>query len=278
MVTMHNMNFEALHRQILKKHSFLCIGLDPVLEKLPAHLHAHPNPVLEFNKAIIDATHDLCVAYKPNTAFYESMGVEGWQILKETIDYIPDDILIIADAKRGDIGNTSKQYASAMFDSLGADAITVSPYMGSDSIHPFYGFDGKWVIILGLTSNKGSADFQMIETDEGKPLYLELLWKAKNWSTERDTMFVIGATHPQQFRQVREVIPLHFILVPGVGAQGGSLDEVCKYGMNDSVGLLINSSRGIIYAGDGEDFAQKSREVARALQCEMAQILKDHKP
>jgi len=266
------MNKDQLFEQIKRKKSFLCIGLDPALEKLPKHLLKYNNPVLTFNKEIIDATKDLCVAYKPNTAFYECMGLKGWETLIETWKHIPTDIFSIADAKRGDIGNTSAMYAEAFFNKdqsgMSFDAITVAPYMGKDSVEPFLKFEDKWVILLALTSNTGSIDFQQQLAAEGK-LYENVLRIASTWANSEQMMFVVGATKGAEFRNVRKYAPDNFLLVPGVGAQGGSLDEVCENGLNQQCGLLINSSRGIIYAGDGEDFAEKAREEALKLQTQM---------
>lgn len=257
-----------LIQQIRLKKSFLCVGLDPDLEKLPPHLLETEDPIFEFNKAIIDATKDLCVAYKPNTAFYECHGVKGWESLEKTINYIPKDCFIIADAKRGDIGNTSSYYAKTFFETLPCDAVTVAPYMGSDSVKPFLDFEGKWVILLALTSNQGSLDFQFTES-EGSKLYEKVLKKAQEWGTDEQLMFVVGATRAEEIAKVRALAPNNFFLVPGVGAQGGSLDEVVKYGANDECGLLVNSSRGIIYASRGEDFAMAANGEALKIQSEM---------
>ena len=265
-----------LFEQIIARQSFLCVGLDTDLNRIPKHLLQLEDPIFEFNKRIIDATSDLCVAYKPNTAFYESMGARGWEALKKTIDYIPKGHLIIADAKRGDIGNTSKMYAKAFFEDLSADAITVAPYMGSDSVKPFLDFENKWVILLALTSNGGSQDFQM-ETlgNDGVPLYEKVMRKAQEWGSTDQLMYVVGATHPKKFEDIRRIAPEHFLLVPGVGAQGGDLEQLCHYGLNDECGLLVNSSRGIIYAGSDSDFAEKARASALKLQQQMATILKE---
>jgi len=267
------MTYNELFQNILSKKSFLCIGLDTDLSKIPKFLLAFEDPIFEFNKRIIDATHHLCVAYKPNIAFYEAMGIAGWQSLKKTIDYIPKDCFIIADAKRGDIGNTTKKYAEAFFTQLNCDSITVAPYMGVDSVSPFLEYEGKWSIILGLTSNKGSHDYQLLETTEGKTVYHHVIEKSAAWGTHENMMYVIGATHPEKFQEIREWIPKHFLLVPGVGAQGGDLHGVAKYGMNDHCGLLVNSSRGIIYAGNDKDFALASKEAASILQQQMEVIL-----
>ncbi len=266
------MNRTELVKEIRAKASYLCIGLDPDLNRLPHHLLEHENPIFEFNKQIIDATHDLCVAYKPNIAFYESLGVQGWIALQKTLDYIPETHFTIADAKRGDIGNTSKRYASTFFEQMSFDSITVAPYMGIDSVQPFLEFDKKWVILLGLTSNKGSQDFQFLQAD-GKPLYEHVFRTATTWGSPENLMFVVGATHPEQVQKIRTIIPDHFLLVPGIGAQGGDLAAVSRYGMNKDCGLLVNSSRGIIYAGEGEDFAAHARAAALAVQQQMAALL-----
>lgn len=264
-----------LFEQIKRKQSFLCVGLDADPGKMPAHLNGD---VLAFNKAIIDATRDLCVAYKPNTAFYEALGLDGMRILKETIDYIGDEHFTIADAKRGDIGNTSRYYASFAFNTLGADSITVAPYMGSDSVGPFLEYEGKWTILLALTSNKGSQDFQHASQDGEEPLYAKVMTRAAGWGSADQLMFVCGATQAEKFAELRSLTPDHFFLVPGIGAQGGDLEGVCKHGMNDHCGLLVNSSRGILYAGNGQDFAQKARASARDLQTKMANALKKYLP
>ena len=266
------MNHLQLFNKIQKKRSFLCIGLDTDLAKIPPHLLSYQYPVYEFNKRIIDATHDLCVAYKPNTAFYESRAFEGWLSLEKTAQYVPDGILKLADAKRGDIGNTSRMYALGFFDKMGFDAITLSPYMGSDSVLPYLQFDNKWVVLLGLTSNEGAADLQYLNTDNGL-LFEDVLRVGKKWGSIDNTMFVVGATKAEMLKKVRAIVPDHFLLVPGVGAQGGSLAEVAKNGLNKTCGLLVNSSRGIIYASRGEDFAEAAREQALTIQKEMASIL-----
>lgn len=272
------MTKQELFSQIQKKRSFLCVGLDPVMDKLPKHLLKYDNPVLEFNKQIIDATHDLCVAYKPNTAFYECLGKNGWETLIETWKYLPKDIFSIADAKRGDIGNTSSMYAETFFNpnasEMSFDAVTVAPYMGSDSVIPFLAYPNKWVILLALTSNTGHADFQLQPTGEEK-LFEKVIKTSQNWASHQQLMYVVGATRGAAFAEIRALAPEHFLLVPGVGAQGGDLKTVCKYGLNAHCGLLINSSRGIIYAGDGLDFAEKAREEALKLQQEMALILSE---
>ncbi|MDD2986719.1 orotidine-5'-phosphate decarboxylase [Flavobacterium sp.] len=264
-----------LTQHIQLKKSFLCIGLDVDLTKIPSHLLLTEDPIFEFNKAIIDATHDLCVSYKPNTAFYEAYGIKGWQSLEKTINYINEnypEIFTIADAKRGDIGNTSSMYAKAFLEDLNFDSVTVAPYMGKDSVEPFLALENKHTILLALTSNEGAFDFQTLETN-GKKLYETVLETSKKWKNAQNLMYVVGATKAEYFAEIRKIIPNSFLLVPGVGAQGGNLQEVCKYGMNQQIGLLINSSRGIIYASNQEDFAQKAREEALKLQQEMAAIL-----
>lgn len=270
------MTTQQLIEQIQIKKSFLCVGLDVDLTKIPQHLLNTEDPIFEFNKAIIDATHDLCVAYKPNIAFFEAYGIKGWQALQKTIAYINQnypDLFTIADAKRGDIGNTSSMYAKAFFEDLVFDSVTVAPYMGKDSVEPFLAFEGRHTIMLALTSNEGAFDFQTLNVN-GKELYKQVIETSKTWKNSENLMYVVGATKAEYFTEVRKIVPDSFLLVPGVGAQGGSLQEVCKYGMNANVGLLINSSRGIIYASNGEDFAQKAREEALKLQQEMEQILK----
>jgi orotidine-5'-phosphate decarboxylase len=269
------MTTPQLIEQIRLKKSFLCIGLDVDLTKIPAHLLETEDPIFEFNKAIIDATHDLCVSYKPNTAFYEAYGLKGWQSLEKTISYINEnfpEIFTIADAKRGDIGNTSTMYAKAFLEDLNFDSVTVAPYMGKDSVEPFLAFENKHTIMLALTSNEGAFDFQTLETN-GQELYKTVLETSKNWKNSQNLMYVVGATKAEYFTEIRKIVPDSFLLVPGVGAQGGSLAEVCKYGMNENVGLLINSSRGIIYASNEKDFAEKAREEAMKLQVEMEEIL-----
>ena len=260
--------------QIRAKQSYLCVGLDPDFSRIPTHLLGLEDPIFEFNKQIIDATKDLCVAYKPNIAFYEALGVQGWRSLQSTLEYIPKTHFTIADAKRGDIGNTSKRYAAAFFEQMEFDAITVAPYMGIDSVQPFLEFDEKWVILLALTSNKGSQDFQFL-TSDGQMFYEQVLRKASKWGSPDNLMFVVGATHPEQFQHIRQIVPDSFLLVPGIGAQGGDLAAVSRYGMNKDCGLLVNSSRGIIYAGDDENFATKSREAALAVQQQMAKLLQN---
>lgn len=269
------MTTAVLVEQIKNKKSFLCIGLDVDLDKIPKHLLATQDPVFEFNKAIIDATYDLCVAYKPNTAFYEAYGAKGWQSLEKTIAYIKQyypEIFTIADAKRGDIGNTSTMYAKAFFEDLGFDSVTVAPYMGQDSVEPFLAFENKFTILLALTSNSGSKDFQMRQYDD-KALFENVLETSLSWKNSANLMYVVGATNAAYFERIRKIVPDNFLLVPGVGAQGGSLKEVCKNGLNANIGLLVNSSRGIIYASDGVDFAQKARQETHAMQREMEEIL-----
>lgn len=269
------MTTQQLIEQIRLKKSFLCIGLDVDLTKIPTHLLETEDPIFEFNKAIIDATHDLCISYKPNTAFYEAYGLKGWKSLEKTINYINEkypDIFTIADAKRGDIGNTSTMYAKAFLEDLNFDSVTVAPYMGKDSVEPFLAFENKHTIMLALTSNEGAFDFQTLETN-GQELYKTVLETSKNWKNGQNLMYVVGATKAEYFTEIRKIVPNSFLLVPGVGAQGGSLAEVCKYGMNENVGLLINSSRGIIYASNGTDFTEKAREEALKLQVEMQNIM-----
>jgi orotidine-5'-phosphate decarboxylase len=266
--------------QIKTKKSFLCIGLDVDLNKIPPHLLQLEDPIFEFNKAIIDATHDLAVSYKPNTAFYEAYGIKGWMSLQKTIQYINEnhpEIFTIADAKRGDIGNTSSMYAKAFFEDLNFDSITVAPYMGKDSVEPFLAFENKHTIMLALTSNEGAFDFQTLSTTSegavGQELYKQVLETSKSWKNAQNLMYVVGATKAEYFTEIRKIVPDSFLLVPGVGAQGGSLSEVCKYGMNGTIGLLINSSRGIIYASNGIDFAEKARAEALKMQQEMEEII-----
>jgi len=269
-----------LVQQIKAKKSFLCIGLDTDLSKIPAHLLQQEDPIFAFNKAIIDATADLCVAYKPNLAFYESMGAAGWESLRKTMDYIPAHCFTIADAKRGDIGNTSAMYAKTFFEPSAAgfnfDSVTVAPYMGSDSVTPFLAYSNKWVILLALTSNDGAKDFQFDSFENGEKVFERVLVKSSQWGSEENMMYVVGATRGEAFAAIRKLVPDHFLLVPGVGAQGGSLAEVCKYGLNKECGLLVNSSRAIIYASNTIDFASKAREAALALQQEMEIILQEN--
>ena len=268
-----------LVENIRRKGSFLCVGLDPDIKKIPQHLLTEENPLLAFNKAIIDATAQYAVAYKPNLAFYESLGVEGWIALEETVKYIKEkypDQFIIADAKRGDIGNTSQLYARSFFEHLDVDAITVAPYMGEDSVTPVLGDEGKGVILLALTSNKGSHDFQLIEDKEGKRIFEHVLETSAKWASSDEMMYVVGATQGAMFQDIRKVSPNSFLLVPGVGAQGGSLEEVAKYGMIEDCGLLVNSSRGIIYASNGEDFAEAAAKESAKLAEDMSALLKAH--
>ena len=270
------MTTTQLIQQIQNKKSFLCIGLDVDLQKIPSHLLTLEDPIFEFNKAIIDATHDLCVSYKPNMAFYEAHGLKGWTSLQKTINYIKEnypEIFTIADAKRGDIGNTSTMYAKAFLEDLNFDSVTVAPYMGKDSVEPFLTFENKHTILLALTSNEGAFDFQTQNVGHDA-LYQKVIKTSKTWKNSQNLMYVVGATKAEYFAEIRKIVPNSFLLVPGVGAQGGSLSEVCKYGMNEDVGLLINSSRAIIYASNGLDFAEKAREEALKLQQEMEGILK----
>ncbi|MCB0571557.1 MAG: orotidine-5'-phosphate decarboxylase [Phaeodactylibacter sp.] len=267
------MTRQELYEQIRSKRSYLCVGLDTEWERLPRHLLKYDDPVFEFNKQIIDATRDLCVCYKPNLAFYEARGARGWESLRKTLEYIPKEHFTIADAKRGDIGNTSTQYARAFFQELSFDAVTVAPYMGEDSVAPFLAFEGKWVILLALTSNAGSRDFQLDTQENGQLLYEKVMRRAMQWGSPDNLMFVCGATHPEKFAELRAIAPEHFFLVPGIGAQGGDLEGVSSFGFNDHCGLLVNSSRGIIFAGSGEDFADKARAAALVVQGEMAGIL-----
>lgn len=279
------MNKQELIEQIREKQSFLCVGLDTDLKKVPQHLLAEEDPIFAFNKAIIDATAPYCVSYKPNLAFYEAFGVKGLMAFEKTIKYLKTNYphhFIIADAKRGDIGNTSAMYARTFFEEYDVDSLTVAPYMGEDSVTPFLGYEGKWVILLALTSNKGSQDFQLIPLHtplvgrwgpgvfEGERLFEKVLKTSQQWGTDENMMYVVGATQGKMFKDIRDIVPNHFLLVPGVGAQGGSLAEVCKYGMTKDCGLLVNSSRGIIYASQGEDFAKVAAEKASELQQEMA--------
>lgn len=287
------MTRKQLIEQIKQKRSYLCVGLDTDITKIPRHLQAHPDAVFEFNRQIIDATKDLCVSYKLNTAFYEAMGLKGWEAMERTVNYIPQEHFIIADAKRGDIGNTSSQYARAFFETLNFDAITVAPYMGEDSVKPFLEFENKWAIVLGLTSNPGSKDFEQLKVvgqatnnsdeainngnkagnTEGGYLYESVLEKVSAWGNPGNLMFVVGATKASDLAGIRKIIPDHFLLVPGVGFQGGSLKEVSQYGMNADCGLLVNASRAIIYASEKEDFAAEARAIAQQYQAEMAGYL-----
>lgn len=270
------MNREQLINQIKTKKSFLCVGLDTDIKKIPQHLLKDEDPIFAFNKAIIDATAPYCVSYKPNLAFYEAFGVKGMISFEKTINYLKENYpnhFIIADAKRGDIGNTSSMYARTFFEEYGIDSITVAPYMGEDSVSPFLAYEGKWVILLALTSNKGSHDFQLTEDCNGERLFEKVLRTSQKWGNEENMMYVVGATQGKMFEDIRKLAPKHFLLVPGVGAQGGSLEEVCKYGMTEDCGLLVNSSRAIIYASNGEDFAEVAAEKAKEVQQQMADIL-----
>lgn len=267
------MNKQQLLDNIRSKKSFLCVGLDTDIKKIPEHLLNEEDPIFAFNKAIIDATAPYCVAYKPNLAFYEAFGVKGIIAFEKTVKYIREnhpDQFIIADAKRGDIGNTSAMYARTFFEEYNLDAVTVAPYMGEDSVTPFLGYDGKWVILLALTSNKGSHDFQLTESTDGEKLFQKVLRKSQEWAGCEQMMYVVGATQGQAFEEIRKIVPHHFLLVPGIGAQGGSLAEVCKYGMTSECGILVNSSRAIIYADKSEDFAKAAANAAKAVQQEMA--------
>ena len=271
-----NMNRQQLINEIFTKKSFLCVGLDTDINKIPEHLKKEEDPIFAFNKAIIDATAPYCVAYKPNLAFYECYGLKGMIAFEKTIKYLKENHpnhFIIADAKRGDIGNTSKMYAQTFFEEYNLDSVTVAPYMGEDSVKPFLEYDGKWVILLALTSNKGSHDFQLTEDKQGERLFEKVLKKSQEWGTTENLMYVVGATQGKMFEDIRRIAPNHFLLVPGVGAQGGSLQEVCKYGMTKDCGLLVNSSRGIIYTSKDEDFAEIAGQKAKELQLEMASEL-----
>ena len=284
------MHRNVLVEQIKQKGSYLCVGLDTDLAKIPKHMQGQPNAVVEFNKAIIDATKDHCVSYKINTAFYEAMGIKGWQAMEETVAYIPSTHLKIADAKRGDIGNTSSQYARAFFETIPFDAITVAPYMGEDSIRPFLEYDNKWTIVLGLTSNKGAKDFEMLKLvtdnisnaaeEETAPLrseylYEKVLHKVARWGTANNLMFVVGATQATEFDNIRNILPDHFFLVPGVGFQGGSLEDISNHAMNKDCGILVNASRAIIYAGTDEHYAAEAKVIAEQYQAEMKIYLKN---
>ena len=264
---------QELIQQIKEKHSFLCVGLDTDLKKIPQHLLKDEDPIFAFNKAIIEATAPYCVAYKPNLAFYEAFGVKGMISFERTISFLKENYphhFIVADAKRGDIGNTSAMYARTFFEEYDVDSLTVAPYMGEDSVTPFLGYEGKWVILLALTSNKGSHDFQLTADEQGERLFEKVLKTSQKWGNDENMMYVVGATQGQMFEDIRKVAPSHFLLVPGVGAQGGSLQEVCKYGMNKDCGLLVNSSRGIIYASQDENYAEVAGQKAKKLQQEMA--------
>ena len=271
------MNKQELFENIKRKQSFLCVGLDTDIKKIPEHLLKEEDPIFAFNKAIIDATAPYCIAYKPNLAFYESMGVKGWIAFEKTVEYIKKnypDQFIIADAKRGDIGNTSAMYARSFFEELDIDAVTVAPYMGEDSVTPFLTYEGKWVILLALTSNKGSYDFQLTEDKDGERLFEKVLRKSQAWANDENMMYVVGATQGRMFEDIRRIVPNHFLLVPGIGAQGGSLEEVCRYGMTPQCGLIVNSSRAIIYADKSEAFAQAAKNEAEKVQKQMAEQLK----
>ena len=270
------MTRQELIQQIKEKKSFLCVGLDTDLKKMPQHLLAEEDPIFAFNKAIIDATAPYCVSYKPNLAFYEAFGVKGMMAFEKTIQYLKENYpqhFVIADAKRGDIGNTSKMYARTFFEEYDVDALTVAPYMGEDSVTPFMEYKDKWVILLALTSNKGSFDFQLTKDEEGEQLFEKVIKRSQQWGNDENMMYVVGATRGKMFEDIRKIAPNHFLLVPGVGAQGGSLEEVCRYGMNKDCGLLVNSSRGIIYASAGEDFAEAAGNAAHELQKEMEALL-----
>ncbi len=275
------MTRQQLVEQIRQKQSYLCVGLDTDLTKIPQHLQSHPDAIFEFNKAIIDATLPHCVSYKINTAFYEAMGVKGWEAMERTVNYIPDTHFKIADAKRGDIGNTSTQYARAFFEAMNFDAVTVAPYMGEDSVRPFLEYEGKWAIVLGLTSNKGANDFELkqLVSDNGEAhlraefLYERVLRSVAKWGTPENLMFVVGATQPEEFINIRSIIPDHFLLVPGVGAQGGSLKDISEKAMNSDCGLLVNASRAVIYASGKEDFATEAKAIAEQYQFEMKSYL-----
>ncbi|MCF0160210.1 MAG: orotidine-5'-phosphate decarboxylase [Bacteroidaceae bacterium] len=270
------MTRQELIANIQRKQSFLCVGLDTDIKKIPQHLLGLEDPIFSFNKAIIDATAPYCIAYKPNLAFYESLGVKGWMAFEKTIAYLNQhypDQFIIADAKRGDIGNTSAMYARTFFEEFNLDAVTVAPYMGEDSVSPFLGYEGKWVILLALTSNQGSHDFQLTTDSKGERLFEKVLHKSQSWATADQMMYVVGATQGQAFEDIRRIVPNHFLLVPGIGAQGGSLEDVCKYGMTQDCGLIVNNSRALIYADQTENFAEIAGERAKEMQQQMAKIL-----
>lgn len=269
-----SMTKEELIQQIKSKNSYLCVGLDTDLNKIPKHLLSAEDPIFEFNKQIIDATQQFAVAYKPNIAFYETQGSKGWESLQKTIEYIPNECFTIADAKRGDIGNTSAMYARAFFENMSFDSITVAPYMGRDSVEPFLKFDGKWVILLAYTSNIGSEDFQKLALHgTSNTLYEQVIITSSNWATDNRLMYVVGATHPKEMKRIRELVPNNFLLVPGVGAQGGSLKDVSESGLTKDVGLLVNSSRGIIYSSTGNDFAESAKNSSQVIQEEMKNYL-----
>ena len=270
------MNKAALIQAIKAKQSFLCVGLDTDIDQIPTHLLAHEDPIFEFNKQIIDATHSFCVAYKPNTAFYETLGEKGALSLKKTMAYIPENCLKIADAKRGDIGNTADRYAQTFFGYYKADAVTIAPYMGKDSVSPFLNYPNKWSIVLGLTSNAGAEDFQFLPIHEKQFLFEKVVETVAKWGSSENTMFVVGATRPEYFEKIRAIVPDHFLLVPGIGAQGGDLDEVCRYGLNQDVGLLVNATRSIIYADKTENFAQTAAKEAQKIQQEMRAIIENN--
>ena len=269
------MNRTELFNLIKKKNSFLCVGLDTDLNKIPSHLLKEKDPVFEFNKQIIDATIDFAVAYKPNLAFYECLGPRGLESLQRTMEYLPKDVFTIADAKRGDIGNTSDMYAKTFFEYYNFDAVTVAPYMGEDSVKSYLSYDNKWAIVLALTSNKGADDFQLRKINTGY-LFQEVIKKIKTFGTTDNLMFVVGATKAEMMKEIRKLIPDHFLLIPGVGAQGGSLEDVAKYGMNKSCGLLVNASRSILYAGNSYDFTTKAAALAKNMQQEMQKLLNIH--
>ncbi|WP_343306188.1 orotidine-5'-phosphate decarboxylase [Chitinophaga niabensis] len=266
------MNRQELVQLIRERKSYLCIGLDTDIHKIPKHLLSHPDPIFAFNKAIIDATRDICVAYKINTAFYECLGIRGWESLQRTVEYIPKEIFTIADAKRGDIGNTSTYYAKTFYETYGFDSVTVAPYMGRDSVEPFLGFSEKWAIVLGLTSNEGTRDVQQLQLD-GEFVYEKVMKTTASWGTPDNMMFVVGATKADVVANIRRLLPDHFFLVPGIGAQGGSLKEISEKGMNKEIGLLVNASRAVIYAGNDEKFAEDARAVALQYQAEMARYI-----
>jgi orotidine-5'-phosphate decarboxylase len=267
------MNSSQLFENIKKKESYLCVGLDTDLEKIPSYLRSLADPIFEFNKQIIDATHEYAVAYKPNIAFYEALGPKGWESLQKTLDYIPENIFTIADAKRGDIGNTSTLYAKAFFQQMNFDSITVAPYMGEDSVKPFLQFKDKWVILLAHTSNPGSRDFQLIESKEGRKFYEEVILRSKVWGSPDQLMYVVGATQTEKIEGIRKLIPDYFFLVPGIGAQGGDLELVSKFGMNNKCGLLVNAARSIIYASSARNFAEAAKKEAHTMQEEMKRYL-----